>query len=211
MQRRDFIKYSALTGTTMIFPQLAKADWDRKDTKKAIQVAYYASKLNPVRLIAGLIFDGIAELYVEPLVKQVFNDFLDGDTVSKKSLNYYTSSSPELKVKQEIYIEPYKASIVTYGRNDTTEYYINRQKKIELELIKNFDKKRFATIHQYFKDNHIKIKLYGNETISTVGNDLTPSELFDIDYIAYGKHSSEIHIAQLLSKTNNRVFGELVV
>jgi hypothetical protein len=168
MQRRIFIKQSALMGTTMMFPELVQADWTWKDTKKAIQVAYYASKLNPVRLFAGLVFDHISEVYVEPLGKQMFNSFLEGKTVSKSSLNYYTSSSVELNVKKEIYVEPYKASIVIYGRDERTDYYLNRQKEIQIELIKNFDKERFAKIHQYFKDNQIKIKQYGKETISTV-------------------------------------------
>jgi len=81
MQRRDFIKNSALIGTTMMFPQLVEANWSWKDTKKVIHIAYYASMLNPVRLVAGLIFDSILELYVEPLVKQAFNSFLDGNTL----------------------------------------------------------------------------------------------------------------------------------
>ena len=211
MQRRTFIKYSALTGTTMMFPELAQANWSWKDTKKAIQIAFYASKLNPVRLISGLIFNHIAEVYVEPLLKEAFNSFLQGNTVSKSSLNYYSSSSPELNIKKERYIEPYKASIVVYGKDDRTDYYLNRQKEIQLELIKKFDKERFAQIHQYFKENQIKIKQYGRNTISTVGNDLTPNDLFDIDYIAYGKHSSELHIKNLLETTDNSVFNELVV
>ncbi len=210
MQRRTFIKYSALTGTTMMFPQLAQA-WSWKDTKKAVKVAFWASKLNPVRLVAGLIFDEIAEVYVEPLAKQAFNSFLNGNTISNSSLSYYSSSSPELRVKKEIYVEPYKASIVTYSRNERTNYSLSQQKKIRLELIKNFDKERFAQIHQYFKDNHLKIKFYGRETISTVGSDLTPSDLFDIDYIAYGKHASEVHIKNLLEATNNSAFKEIVV
>ena len=194
-----------------MFPQLAQANWSWKDTKRAIRVAFWASKLNPVRLVAGLIFDEIAEVYVEPLAKQAFNSFLNGNTISKSSLSYYSSSSPELRVKKEIYVEPYKASIVTYSRNERTNYSLSQQKKIRLELIKKFDKERFAQIHQYFKDNHLKIKFYGRETISTVGNDLTPSDLFNIDYIAYGKHSSEVHIKNLLETTNNNIFKEIVV
>lgn len=211
MERRDFIKNSALVGTTIMFPQLLSAKSTMGYVADGVQAAFFASKLNPVRLIAGLVFDHIAEVYVEPLAKQAFNSFLDGKTVSKSSLSYYTKSSAELKVKKEIYVEPYKASIVVYGKDVRTDYYLNRQKKIQLELIKNFDKERFAKIHDYFKENHIKIKQYGRETISTVGNDLTPSDLFDIDYIAYGKHSSEVHIKNLLEATNNSVFKELVV
>ncbi len=210
MQRRTFLKHATILTTATAFPQLAQANWSWRDTEKAVKVAFWASKLNPVRLVAGLVFDEIAEVYLEPLAKQAFNSFLNGNTVSKSSLSYYSSSSSELKAKKEVYVEPYKASIVTYSRNERTDYSLNRQKKIELELIKNFDKERFAQIQDYFKEHKIKMKLYENETISTVGNDLTPSDLFNIDYIAYGKHPSELHIKNLLDVTKNNAFREVI-
>ena len=169
MQRRTFLKHATILTTVTAFPQLAQA-WSWRDTEKAVKVAFWASKLNPVRLVEGLVFDEIAEVYVEP----------------------------------------YKASIVTYSRNERTDYSLNRQKKIELELIKNFDKERFSQIQDYFKEHKIKMKLYGNETISTVGNDLTPNDLFNIDYIAYGKHPSELHIKNLLDVTKNNAFREVI-
>jgi len=124
MQRRTFIKYSALTSITLMFPQLANA-WNWKDTKKAISVAYYASKLNPVRLFAGLIFDEIAEVYVEPLAKQAFHRFLSGVALSATSLKFASASSPIL-TSTTIEHEPYKASLVIYGK---TDYEIEQERK----------------------------------------------------------------------------------
>jgi len=206
MQRRTFIKYSALTSTTLMFPQLANA-WDWKDTKKAITVAYYASKLNPVRLFAGLIFDEIAEVFVEPLAKQAFHSFVSGGSISKSSLAYHDSSSV-LEAKTIEY-EPYKASVVVYG---VADYELYRQKQINLQLKRHYDKQRFAQINQYLKDEKVKLKLYNRDTTFKVGSDLEPNELFNIDYLTFGGKVSDkkVHIEELLKLTDNSAFKEVV-
>ena len=206
MQRRTFIKYSALTSTTLMFPQLANA-WDWKDTKKAITVAYYASKLNPVRLFAGLIFDEIAEVFVEPLAKQAFHSFVSGGSVSKSSLAYHDSSSV-LEAKTIEY-EPYKASVVVYG---VADYELYRKKQINLQLKRHYDKQRFAQINQYLKDEKVKLKLYNRDTTFKVGSDLEPNELFNIDYLTFGGKVSDkkVHIEELLKLTDNSAFKEVV-
>ncbi len=97
---------------------------------------------------------------------------------------------------------------MVYGK---TDYEIEQErKKVILELVKKMDKERFATIKQYLKDEKIKLKLYDNVKISTVGNDLTPSELFDIDYINYGSIAQEEHIKNLLQYTKNSSFSKLI-
>lgn len=204
MQRRTFMKYSALTSTTAIFPQLASAN---KFTD-AVAVALYASKLNPVRLIAGLIFDKIAEVYVVPLAKQAFNSFLSGGSVSKSSLSYHDSSSV-LNAKTIKY-EPYKASVVVYG---VADYELYKQKQINLQLKQKYDKERFAQINQYLKDEKAKLKLYNRDTTFSVGTDLEPNDLFNIDYISYGGKVTDkkVHIKELLNLTNNSAFSEVVV
>ena len=207
MQRRTFLKHSALTTTTLMFPQLLEADWSWRDTKKAIKVAYYASKLNPVRLFAGLIFDHIAEVYVEPLAKQAFSNFVGGRTVTKSSLSYYDANS--VTKAKEIEYEPYKASVVVYG---VADYELFRQKELNLQLKRQYDKDRFAQITQYLKDEKVKLKLYNRDTTFRVGSDLEPNELFNIDYLTYGKTSDkQIHIQELFKATKNTAFGELVV
>jgi len=206
MQRRTFIKYSALTSTTLMFPQLANA-WDWKDTKKAISVAFYASKLNPVRLFAGLIFDEIAEVFVEPLAKQAFHSFVSGVYISKSSLAYHDSSSV-LEAKT-IEHEPYKSSVVVYG---VADYELYRQKQINLQLKRHYDKQRFAQINQYLKDEKVKLKLYNRDTTFRVGSDLEPNELFNIDYLTFGGKVSDkkVHIEELLKLTDNSAFKEVV-
>jgi hypothetical protein len=204
MQRRDFLKYSAVTGTTMMFPQLASSN----EFTKLVKTAWHCSKLNPVRFIAGLIFDEVAEVFLKPLAKKTFNHFVNGGSVSRSLIGSYAKSS-SIITSSTIYHEPYKASVVVYGKSD---YEIEQeQKKVIVELVQNLNKERFSTIHQYLKEEKIELKLYDGVTVSTVGNDLTPSELFDIDYIKYGNIAQERHIQNLLKHTQNSSFSELIV
>ena len=78
-------------------------------------------------------------------------------------------------------------------------------------MLQKNDIDRFYEIHQYMKDNKLKIKLYNSVIASTVGNDLTPSDLFNIDYIAYGNTPKDRHIEELLKITDNSSFGKLIV
>ncbi len=208
MQRRTFLKYTALGATTMAFPQTATA-WSWRDTEKAIKVAFWASKLNPVRLVAGLVFDEIAEVFVEPLVKSAFHRFVSGGVVSSSSLSFADASSSTI-TSSTIRHEPYKASLVIYGK---TDYEIEQEKKrVNLELSKQYDKERFALMTQYLKEEKSKLKLYDRDTTFRVGNDLTPNDLFNIDYIVYGnKATTERNVKNLLERTNNSAFKGVVV
>ena len=72
MERRKFLKYSALTSSTVIFPQLLQASLSWRDATKIL----YVLKLHPVRFIAGLIFNKVKEIFLKPLATSVFNIFL---------------------------------------------------------------------------------------------------------------------------------------
>lgn len=207
MQRRTFLKYSAVGTTTLLFPELATA-WSWKDTKKAIEVAFWASKLNPVRLVAGLIFDEIAEVFVEPLATRAFHRFVSGGVVSSSSLTFASASS-DIITSSTIAHEPYKASLVVYGK---TDYEIEQEKKrVNIELSKKYDKERFALMAQYLKDEKSKLKLYDRDTTFRVGSDLTPNDLLNIDYIVYGnKATTQSNVKNLLELTNNSAFKGVV-
>ncbi len=209
MQRRTFLKYSTITTTATMFPQLATASWGWKDTEKAVKAAFWASKLNPVRLVAGLVFDEIAEVYVEPLAKRTFHRFLSGVVLSKSSLTFASASSPII-TSSTIEHEAYKASLVIYGK---TDHEIDKEKqRVYLELSKKYDKERFALMAQYLKDENSKLKLYDRDTTFRAGDDLTPNDLLNIDYIVYGnKASVESNVKNLLEITNNSAFKGVVI
>lgn len=201
MQRRTFMKYSAITGTTMVFPQLATSN----EFTKMMKAAWYCSKLNPVRFIAGLVFDEIAEVFLKPLIKSAFNDFTSGRSVSKSSLTYYTSSS--VKEATKIEHEPYKASVVIYG---VADYELYKQRELNLQLKRQYDKERFIKIRDYLKSEKAELQLYTHNTPIDVGDSLEPNDLFNVEQITFRKPHKE-HYLNLLEETENRVFQKLIV
>ena len=205
MQRRDFLKYSAVTTSTMMFPSLATS----KELDKMIKMAWYCSKLNPIRFVAGLIFDLIAEVFVKPLVKQAFLKFMNGHSISKNSLAYYDSSSV---LEANKAYEPYKASTVVYGVADYEKYKEGRREKLRLLLTGDNDTKRFNDITQYYKDEKVKLKLYDSKKLFVVGDYLEPTDLFDVDYVVYKDGSKEEdHSKNLLEITKNSAFKKIIV
>ena len=207
MQRRTFIKQSALMGTTMMFPQLAQADWTWKDTKKAVKTALYCSRLHPTRFISGLIFDKISEVYLEPLAKKAFNYFWNGHSYSKSNLSYYSSLS---SISSSGHYEEYKASTVIDGVADYEKYKENQRNKLRLLLTQQIDTKRFNDMRQYLQDEKVKIKLYDRPVYFEVSNALDVNNFFDIKHIVFDKHE-EAHHQELLKLTKNTAFGELIV
>jgi len=202
MQRRQFLHYGMIGTTALMFPQFLSA---RGEFKRMVKGAIYCTKLNPVRFVAGLVFDEVKEVYLRPLVKSAFNEFVNGSSISKSSLSYYDSSS--VLGANGIAHEPYKASVVVYG---VADYELYKQKEVRLELKRKFDKERFSQIHQYLKDTKAQLQLYNRDMPFTVGSDLEPNELFNIDYIVFNSHQQK-HYQNLLEATNNRIFGEMVV
>jgi len=203
MERRTFLKHSALTGTTMIFPQLSTAN----EFTKMAKTAWYCSKLNPVRFVAGLVFDEIAEVYLKPLAMDIYHDFINGRKVSKSHLAYYNNSSSLTKT---IKYEPYKASVAIYG---VADYELYKKEQRHLALKREPDLKRFGEIQQYLKDEKVELKLYDWKTPFIVGNDLEPNDLFNIDYMSLGNNQQIINskYAKLLEVTNNSSFKGFVV
>ena len=201
MHRRDFLKYSAVTTTTVIFPQLVQSN----EFSRLVKMAWYCSKLNPVRFVAGLIFDEVKEIFLKPLGKSAFNHFLYGGVVYSSSLSSYSRSSSAV-TSPSISHEAYKASIVVYGVADYQKY---KEEQIKLELQRSNDIERFEQIVDYMAQNHFKLKLYNTDKTILVGKYFEPNDLFNIDYISV--KNQNIHIKQLLKETSNKSFSGLVV
>lgn len=204
MERRRFIQYGAITGTTVLFPQLLSSN----QVTNLVKTAWYCSKLNPVRFVAGLVFDEISEVYLKPLVHDAFKSFINGKSVSKSSLTYYSSSSSSIR-SSTIAHEPYKASVAIYGVVDYEKY---KRDRIRLALKMEADLDRFKDICQFLKDEKVELKLYDLDIPFLVGNDLEPNELFNIDYIKFPTiQDKESYYQQLLKITNNQAYMGLAI
>ena len=202
MKRRTFIKQSALMSTAIIFPQLVQANW----FTKSIKTALYCSRINPVRFIAGLIFDKVSEVYLEPLAKNLFNQFWNGHIISRTSLSHYSSLSSISSGKYE----EYKASTVIDGIVDYEKYKENQRKKLRLILKQQLDIQRYKIIKEYLVAEKVTLKLYDRPNYFKAMNELEENNFFDIEYLVFNKHENK-HIQNLLELTKNKAFGELVV
>ena len=203
MQRRTFMKYSMVTGATVIFPEIATANW----FTKSIKTALYCSRLHPARFFAGLIFDKVSEVYLEPLAKQAFKSFWNGHSFSKSSLSYYSSLG---SISSSGSYEEYKASTVIDGIVDYEKYKENQREKLKVLLTQEMDTTRFNDARQYLKDQKIKIKLYDRPNYFEVGDALEPNHFFNIKHLVFDNHK-QAHIEELIKLTNNTAFGELIV
>ena len=218
MERRTFIKYSMVTGATIILPQTASAlDWaDAKkyaikagdfildEGTKMAKAAIYCSKLNPARFVGGIIYDELKPVIVDPIVEYI-EDFLKGKFIDANQLQYVAMSEARSK---NIEHDPYKASIVILDR-DKTDYRVKRNREIEVELKQNYELNKFAKIHQYIKDHKIKVETY-DRISSEVGNDFTPNDMMNITSISFGRHM-DTHLENILRETNNSTFSRLIV
>jgi len=221
MKRRTFMKYSMVTGATLILPNTAleaySFDEAFKDAKKygktitnfvgkeggkLIKSAVYCSKLNPVRFFGGLVYDE-----VKPILVEVADDIVDFIKGKLEISDLHYAGMDTIRSKS-IEHDPYKASVITLD-TDKTAYRVLKNNQIELELKENYELNKFAQIQQYLKDEETIIKLYNKRRASSVGNDLTPDDLLNIEYISFGSNQRR-HIEEVLKITNNNAFSELV-
>jgi len=221
MERRTFIKCSMVVGTTLVLPNRALASYSfeeaYKDAKKygetitnfvgkegvqLVKTAVYCSKLNPVRFVGGLIYDE-----VKPIIVEAIDDMTDFFKGQLGLSNIYYADMDTVRSKS-IEHNPYKASIITLDTDKTT-YRNLKNNQIELELQEKYELNKFASIHQYLKDEDIIIKLHNKRRASSVGSDLTPDDLFNIEYISFGNNERR-HIQEILKNTTNSSFSELV-
>lgn len=220
MERRTFMKYSMVTGATLILPETASAlDWaDAKryaikageliadEGTKLVKAAIYCSKLNPARFVGGIIYDELKPIIIDPLTEYLEDLFLKGKYISASQLNYVAMSEVR---KQSIEHNPYKASIVVLDE-DKTSYRIKSNKDIEIELQRNYELNKFSAIHEYLRDEKIRVKTYNSGYSSELGSDFTPDQMLSIESIALGK-KRDIHLQEILKRSNNNTFTELVV
>ena len=225
MERRTFMKYSILTGGMLIFPDKTMAwyddideaikdakrygakvvDFAKSEGKEVYKAAKFCLKLTPYRFVGGLIYDGIEEVLIEPLKEELYSWFREHKIINKSDIRYVDMGEATQKSGR---YDPYKASLITLDK-DRTSYRTLKNNKIEMELERNHELNKFAKAQQYMKDESATIT-FNNGRSTIVGNDLTPNDLFNTEYISFGR-DQEIHIQKLLDITDNTTFSGLVV
>jgi hypothetical protein len=204
-ERRRFLKLMGALGLVSVAPQYAHSGiWD--SVKSAVRTAIYCSRISPRRLMAGLIFDGVSTILLEPMAKRFYDSFINGNR--NYSVSYYSSLS---SIPNDNYIDEYKASVVIDGVVDYELYKEKEQEKIKLMLSRNIDIERFDNIVQYLQDEKAVVKLHNIEGVIPVSTDFEHNDLFNTTMLSFNdKHRTEHH-KNLLQITKNKSFSELVV
>ena len=212
LTRRQFMAYTAYTaytaagGAGMLLPTVGEAGiWN---------FIKYAARLQPTRLIAGLIFD-VGKSVVVSLVSDVIMDRLSQRHYSRSeayrsfSSNTRSIGLSSLGNESDFTPVPYKASVITLGIAD---YELHPRRKIKMKIEDAAEQQRFATVLQYLQDERIKIKIAEME-YAKPANDLRllePDDLLTLERWHLRQHQ-ETHLHNLIAATGVSAFNRLVV
>ena len=110
----------------------------------------YAAKLQPTRLIAGLIFD-VGKAVVVSLVSDAIVNSLSSHRYSRstayRDFGSSTRSIGLSSLENETFSPvPYKASVITLGIAD---YELHPKRKIRMKIESEEERRRFATVLRY--------------------------------------------------------------
>ncbi|MCI5149489.1 MAG: hypothetical protein D3916_08895, partial [Candidatus Electrothrix sp. MAN1_4] len=152
LTRRQFMAYTVVGAAGLMLPAVGEAGlWS---------CIKYAARLQPTRLIAGLIFD-VGKAVVVSLVADAIVDSLSSRRYSRsaayRNFGSGTRSIGLSSLKNESFRPvPYKASVITLGIAD---YELHPKRKIKMKIESEAEKRRFATVLRYLQDEKIKIKI----------------------------------------------------
>ena len=218
MQRREFIQYSSAVIATALLPQVS---YGKNEFTKMVKAAWYCSKLNPVRFVAGLVFDEVAEVLLKPLAKRAFHALVVAASSGVSSFASSNDWKPGSYSKNDnalyspsIKHELYKGAIVTYGVTDFKVIKQQKEAQLKLQLKKEADIQRTQKVLEYLAKNNLEVKLYNSDKLLLVSENWEPTYLFNIEYIDWDNKDKQIKMIQeLLQHADNRIFtsGELLV
>ena len=156
LTRREFIismSQFSLTGVALCYLPLAQADCCRLSW-------WSIFRLQPARIIAGLIFDEVAPVAVRWVASGV-SDLFSGH------YSIYDSEAYKSLTNETLFNHPaYKAAIVTLG---VADYEKHRQRQIRLLLNNAVDYNRFNLIRDYLREEKIALKTSDQEISYPIG------------------------------------------
>ena len=205
LTRRQFMAYTAAGAAGMMLPAVGEAGiWN---------CIKYAAKLQPTRLIAGLIFD-VGKAVVVSLVSDAIVDSLSSRRYSRstayRNFGSSTRSIGLSSLKNESFKPvPYKASVITLGIAD---YELHPKRKIKMKIESEEERRRFATVLRYLQDEKIKIKI-ADMKYAKPANELRylePDDLLTLERWHLRQYQ-ETHVQNLIAATGVSAFDRLVV
>ncbi|CAK8724766.1 Tat (Twin-arginine translocation) pathway signal sequence [Candidatus Electrothrix laxa] len=206
LTRRQFMAYTAVGAAGLMLPAVGEAGiWT---------CIRYAARLQPTRLIAGLIFD-VGKAVVVSLVSDAIVSSLSSRRYSR-SVAYSRFGSGtrgtglgSLKNERDFTPVPYKASVITLGIAD---YELHPKRKIKMALTGDAEKQRFGTVLRYLQDERIRIQI-GQMEYARPANEfrfLEPDDLLTLQsWDLVGEQ--ERHVQELITATGVSAFNHLTV
>lgn len=206
LTRRQVMAYAAVGAAGLMLPADGEAGvWN---------CIKYAARLQPTRLIAGLIFD-VGKAVVVSLVSDAIVSSLSSRHYSRsaayRSFGSSTRSTGVGSLGNETDFKPvpYKASVITLGIAD---YELHPQRKIKMELNSEAERQRFGTVLRYLQDEKIRIQI-GEMEYARPANEfrfLEPDDLLTLNSWDLAGEQ-ERHVRELIAETRVSAFNKLVV
>ena len=205
LTRRQFMAYTAAGAAGMMLPAVGEAQiWN---------CIKYAAKLQPTRLIAGLIFD-VGKAVVVSLVSDAIVDSLSSRRYSRstayRDFGFSTRSIGLSSLGNESFRPvPYKASVITLGIAD---YELHPKRKIKMKIESEAEERRFATVLRYLQDERIRIQI-GEMEYARPANEyrfLEPDDLLTLQSWDLAGEQ-ERHVQELITATGVSAFNHLTV
>ncbi|WPD23132.1 MAG: hypothetical protein SD837_00940 [Candidatus Electrothrix scaldis] len=205
LTRRQFMTYTAVGAAGLMLPEVSEAGiWS---------CIKYAARLQPTRLIAGLIFD-VGKAVVVSLVADAIVDSLSNRRYSRseayRSFGSNTGSIGLASLENETFRPvPYKASVITLGIAD---YELHPKRKIKMKIESEAERRRFQTVLRYLQDERIRIQI-GEMEYARPANEyrfLEPDDLLTLQSWDLAGEQ-ERHVQELITATGVSAFNHLTV
>ncbi len=206
LTRRDVMTYAAVSAAGLLLPAAGEAG--------LLSCVKYAARLQPTRLIAGLIFDVgkavVVKVASEAIIKSLSQrHYSRSEALADFGSQISTSSRSELTNETSVQPVPYKASVITLGIAD---YELHPKRKIKMQLNSEAELLRFQTVLRYLQDKKIKIKIADMEyaiPADEFGDSLEPDDLLTLERW-HLKGDQEAHVKELIAATGVSAFDELM-
>ncbi len=160
------------------------------------------TRLHPTRFVGGLILD-IAEAVLVDLASGYIADQLRAGQIAVGTVTV-SATVPQNEGGAGAFDHVgYKVSVVRLG---VVDYRANQRRLLALLLKEPGQEARFAALRDYLRDERIRVKLADADYSQLPGVDLTPDDLFTLDYLDVSAERLPEHYRNLIQASGARVF-----
>jgi hypothetical protein len=159
--------------------------------------------LHPTRFFAGLILN-IARAVLVDLASDYIAALLRSGQVTVGHLTF-AASPPRVEAPSTGGFDHvgYKVSVVRLG---VVDYQAHQRRLLALQLKEPGQTARFTALRDYLRDEHIRVKLADANQSHFLGADLTPDDLFTLEFLDIPAERLPNHYRNLIDASGTRIF-----